>query len=103
MMNKGFEIIEARWLFGMRPDQIDVIIHPQSTVHSFVEFIDGQRSRPAGGPHRYAYAHPVRVNLSRENLHPIKVALDWKKLRAFGFRQAFQPPASRACVWRGKL
>src|ERR1700730_1361059 len=48
MMNKGFEIIEARWLFGMRPDQIDVVIHPQSTVHSFVEFIDGSVLAPLG-------------------------------------------------------
>src|SRR5580704_9361107 len=41
MMNKGFEVIEARWLFGVRPDQIDVVIHPQSTIHSMVEFVDG--------------------------------------------------------------
>ncbi len=41
MMNKGFEIIEARWLFGMRPDQIDVVVHLQSTIHSMVEFVDG--------------------------------------------------------------
>src|SRR5260370_34610955 len=41
MMNKGFEIIEARWLFGMRPDQIDVVVHPQSTIPSMVEFVDG--------------------------------------------------------------
>ncbi len=41
LMNKGFEVIEAHWLFGLRPEQIEVVIHPQSTVHSMVEFVDG--------------------------------------------------------------
>ena len=41
MMNKALEIIEARWLFDLRADQIDVVIHPQSIVHSLVEFVDG--------------------------------------------------------------
>lgn len=41
LMNKGFEIIEARWLFGLSPDRLDVVIHPQSIVHAFVEFVDG--------------------------------------------------------------
>src|SRR5258708_6352135 len=41
MMNKGFEVIEARWLFDMKPAQVDVVVHPQSTVHSMVEFVDG--------------------------------------------------------------
>jgi len=41
MMNKGFEVIEARWLFGMRPEQIEVVVHPQSTIQSMVEFVDG--------------------------------------------------------------
>ena len=41
MMNKGLEIIEARWLFGLRPEQVDVLVHPQSIVHAMVEFVDG--------------------------------------------------------------
>src|SRR3972149_5996137 len=41
LVNKGFEVIEAHWLFQMRPDQIEVVIHPQSTIHSMVEFVDG--------------------------------------------------------------
>ncbi len=42
MMNKGFEVIEAKWLFGMELDRIEVVIHPQSTIHSMVEFVDVQ-------------------------------------------------------------
>ena len=41
MMNKGFEVIEAKWLFGVRPDQIEVVVHPQSIIHSMVQFEDG--------------------------------------------------------------
>ena len=41
MMNKGFEVIEAKWLFGVRPDQIEVVVHPQSVIHSMVQFEDG--------------------------------------------------------------
>jgi 1-deoxy-D-xylulose-5-phosphate reductoisomerase len=41
LINKGFEVIEARWLFGLSPDRLDVVIHPQSIVHAFVEFVDG--------------------------------------------------------------
>ena len=83
MMNKGFEVIEARWLFGMRPDQIEVIIHPQSTVHSFVEFVDGSILAQLGPtdmrmPIQYALTYPERV-ASKE------IALDWKKLKRLDF------------------
>ncbi len=66
MMNKGFEIIEARWLFDVRPDQIDVVIHPQSTIHSMVEFIDGSVLAQLGPtdmrmPIQYALTYPQRV------------------------------------------
>jgi len=65
LMNKGFELIEARWLFGLRPDQIDVVIHPQSIVHALVEFVDGsvvaQLSCPDMRlPLLYALAYPDR-------------------------------------------
>jgi 1-deoxy-D-xylulose-5-phosphate reductoisomerase len=83
MMNKGFEIIEARWLFNLRPDQIDVIIHPQSTVHSFVEFIDGSVLAQLAPPDmrmpiQYALTYPARIASNQ-------VALDWTKLRRLDF------------------
>ncbi len=86
MMNKGFEIIEARWLFGVRPDQIDVVIHPQSTVHSMVEYVDGSVLAQLGPtdmrmPIQYALTYPQRVASNR-------VALDWAKLRRLDFERA---------------
>ena len=86
MMNKGFEIIEARWLFGVRPDQIDVVIHPQSTVHSMVEYVDGSVLAQLGPtdmrmPIQYALTYPQRVASKR-------VALDWAKLRRLDFERA---------------
>jgi 1-deoxy-D-xylulose-5-phosphate reductoisomerase len=79
MMNKGFEVIEARWLFGMRADQIDVVIHPQSTIHSMVEFVDGSILAQLGPtdmrmPIQYALTYPQRVASNQ-------IALDWSKLR----------------------
>jgi 1-deoxy-D-xylulose-5-phosphate reductoisomerase len=79
MMNKGFEVIEARYLFGMRPDQIDVVIHPQSTIHSMVEFVDGSVLAQLGPtdmrmPIQYALTYPERVASNQ-------VALDWAKLK----------------------
>jgi 1-deoxy-D-xylulose-5-phosphate reductoisomerase len=66
MMNKGFEVIEAKWLFGLRPDQIDVIVHPQSIVHSIVQFRDGSMKAQMGLPDmklpiQYALSFPERV------------------------------------------
>jgi 1-deoxy-D-xylulose-5-phosphate reductoisomerase len=86
MMNKGFEVIEARWLFGMRPDQIDVIIHPQSVIHSFVEFVDGavlaQLAPPdMRMPIQYALTYPARVPSQQ-------VQLDWPNLRRLDFEKA---------------
>jgi 1-deoxy-D-xylulose-5-phosphate reductoisomerase len=83
MMNKGFEVIEARWLFGMRPDQIDVMIHPQSTIHSMVEFVDGSILAQLGPtdmrmPIQYALTYPQRVASKQ-------IALDWSKLRRLDF------------------
>ncbi|HVM76213.1 MAG TPA: 1-deoxy-D-xylulose-5-phosphate reductoisomerase [Candidatus Saccharimonadales bacterium] len=86
MMNKGFEVIEARWLFGMSPDQIDVIIHPQSVIHSFVEFVDGavlaQLAPPdMRMPIQYALTYPARVPSQQ-------VHLDWAKLKRLDFEKA---------------
>ena len=83
MMNKGFEVIEARWLFGMRPDQIEVVIHPQSTIHSMVEFVDGSILAQLGPtdmrmPIQYALTYPERVASNQ-------VALDWSRLRRLDF------------------
>jgi 1-deoxy-D-xylulose-5-phosphate reductoisomerase len=50
LMNKGLEVIEARWMFGLRPDQIDVLIHPESIVHSLVEYVDGSWLAQLGVP-----------------------------------------------------
>jgi 1-deoxy-D-xylulose-5-phosphate reductoisomerase len=66
MMNKALEIIEARWLFDLRPDQIDVVIHPQSIVHSMVEFVDGSVIAQLGSPDmklpiQYALTYPRRT------------------------------------------
>jgi len=86
MMNKGFEVIEARWLFGMRPDQIDVVIHPQSTIHSMVEYVDGSILAQLGPtdmrmPIQYALTYPERVASNQ-------VALDWLKLKRLDFEKA---------------
>ncbi len=66
MMNKGFEVIEARWLFGMQADQIEVAVHPQSIVHSMVQFADGAIKAQLGCPDMkvpiaYALSYPERM------------------------------------------
>lgn len=66
MMNKGLEVIEAKWLFNLRPDQIDVVIHPQSVVHSLVQFEDGSMKAQIGLPDmrlpiQYAFTYPDRL------------------------------------------
>jgi 1-deoxy-D-xylulose-5-phosphate reductoisomerase len=85
LMNKALEVIEARWLFGLDPDQIEVIIHPESIIHSFVEFIDGsvlaQLSPPDMRlPIQYALTWPDRV------AGPAR-KLNWKELQALHFEQ----------------
>ena len=65
LMNKGLEIIEARWLFDLAPDQVQVLVHPQSIVHSMVEYIDGSviaqlGVADMGGPILYALTYPER-------------------------------------------
>lgn len=77
MMNKGFEMIEAKWLFGVRPDQIDVHVHPESIVHSAVEFADGSVKAQLGVPDmrlpiQYAFSYPQRLSLSGERLDLFK-------------------------------
>jgi 1-deoxy-D-xylulose-5-phosphate reductoisomerase len=85
LMNKALEVIEARWLFGLDPDQIEVIIHPESMIHSFVEFTDGsvlaQLSPPDMRlPIQYALTYPERV------AGPAR-RLSWPDLTAWHFEQ----------------
>lgn len=66
MMNKGLEVIEAKWLFGLKPEQIDVIVHPQSIIHSMVQFEDGSMKAQMGLPDmklpiQYALGYPERI------------------------------------------
>ncbi len=66
LMNKGLEVIEAKWLFGLKPEQIDVIVHPQSIVHSLVQFTDGSMKAQMGLPDmklpiQYAMGYPDRI------------------------------------------
>lgn len=67
LMNKGLEVIEAKWLFNLKPDQIDVIVHPQSIVHSIVQFCDGSMKAQMGLPDmklpiQYALGYPDRLS-----------------------------------------
>ena len=85
MMNKGFEVIEAHWLFGIHPEQIEVVIHSQSTIHSMVEFVDGSVLAQLGPtdmrmPIQYALTYPDRIASNR-------VALDWSKMRRLDFEK----------------
>lgn len=85
LMNKGLEVIEAHWLFGLPAEQIDVIVHPQSIVHSFVEYVDGSVLAQCGPPDmktpiQYALTWPDRV----EGCGP---RLDWQALRQLDFQQ----------------
>ncbi len=66
LMNKGLEVIEARWLFGVRPDQMEVVVHPQSIIHSLVQFEDGSIKAQLGLPDmrlpiQYALTYPARL------------------------------------------
>ena len=73
MMNKGFEVIEAKWLFGVTPEQIQVVVHPQSVIHSMVQFTDGAVKAQLGMPDmrvpiQYAFSYPQRLELNAERV-----------------------------------
>lgn len=73
LMNKGFEVMEARWLFGVPADRIQVLIHPQSIVHSGVQFVDGAVKAQLGVPDmrlpiQYAFSYPERLPLAGDRL-----------------------------------
>jgi 1-deoxy-D-xylulose-5-phosphate reductoisomerase len=70
-MNKGFEVIEAKWLFNLKPEQIEVIVHPQSIIHSLVQFEDGSIKAQMGLPDmklpiQYAFSFPDRIKSNFE-------------------------------------
>lgn len=78
MMNKGFEVIEAKWLFGVAPEQIQVVVHPQSVVHSMVQFEDGAVKAQMGVPDmrlpiQYAFSYPKRLHSSFDRLDFFKL------------------------------
>lgn len=77
LMNKGLEMIEARWLFGLEPEQIDVIVHPQSIIHSIVQFEDGSMKAQMGLPDmklpiQYALGYPKRLKSSFQRFDFLK-------------------------------
>jgi 1-deoxy-D-xylulose-5-phosphate reductoisomerase len=83
LMNKGFEVIEARWLFDLAPRQIEVVVHPQSTVHAMVEYNDGSVVAQVSAtdmrmPIQYALTYPERAEA------PVP-RLDWKQTRQWDF------------------
>ena len=85
MMNKGFEVIEAKWLFGVRPDQIEVVVHPQSVIHSMVQYEDGAVKAQLGMPDmrlpiQYAFSYPQRIKASFDRL-------DFSTLKELTFEQ----------------
>ncbi len=74
LMNKGFEVIEAKWLFGLKPEQIEVLVHGQSIVHSMVQFCDGSIKAQLGPPDmrlpiQYAFSFPERISNSYPRLN----------------------------------
>lgn len=78
LMNKGFEVIEAKWLFGVSPEQIQVVVHPQSVIHSAVQFEDGAVKAQMGVPDmrlpiQYAFSYPRRLPLNGERLDLFKM------------------------------
>ena len=86
MMNKGFEVIEAKWLFGVQPEQIQVVVHPQSVIHSMVQFEDGAVKAQLGVPDmrlpiQYAFSYPKR-------LHSDFDRLDFFSLKNLTFEEA---------------
>lgn len=84
LMNKGFEVIEARWLFGVLAEKIEVLIHPQSIVHSGVEFVDGGVKAQLGVPDmklpiQYAFSYPDRLPLQGDRLDLFRQPLEFSR------------------------
>ena len=109
MMNKGFEVIEAKWLFGVEASQIQVLVHPQSIVHSAVQFEDGSVKAQLGVPDmrlpiQYAFSFPKRLHLSNDRLdlfqHPLEFfEPDLKKFRCLALAfEAIKRGGNMPCI-----
>ena len=110
MMNKGFEVIEAKWLFGVKASQIQVLVHPQSIVHSAVQFDDGAVKAQLGVhdmrlPIQYAFSYPKRLTLSGERLDLFKTRSleffepDLKKFRCLALAfEAIEKGGNMPCI-----
>lgn len=119
MMNKGFEVIEAKWLFGLNPEQIQVVVHPQSVIHSMVQFADGSIKAQLGTPDmrlpiQYALSYPERwpssfprldfsstMNLTFEQPDPVRfrnLALAFEAIERGGNMPCILNAANEVCV-----
>ena len=110
MMNKGFEVIEAKWLFGVKASQIQILVHPQSIVHSAVQFDDGAVKAQLGVPDmrlpiQYAFSYPKRLTLSGERLDLFKTRSleffepDLKKFRCLALAfEAIEKGGNMPCI-----
>ncbi len=109
MMNKGFEVIEAKWLFGVDADKIEVLVHPQSIVHSAVQFCDGAVKAQLGVPDmrmpiQYAFSYPDRLHITSERLdlfsHPLEFFKpDTEKFRCLGLAfEAIRKGGNMPCI-----
>ena len=109
MMNKGFEVIEAKWLFGVDVDKIQVLVHPQSIVHSAVQFVDGAVKAQLGVPDmrlpiQYAFSYPDRLQLNGDRLnlfeHPLEFfEPDMEKFRCLALAyEAMRKGGNMPCI-----
>jgi 1-deoxy-D-xylulose-5-phosphate reductoisomerase len=110
LMNKGFEMIEAQWLFGVKPEQIQVVVHPQSIIHSMVQFRDMSIKAQLGLPDmrlpiQYALAYPERLKSNFERLDFNKFNTltfeepDTSKFRNLGFAfEAIRQGGNMPCI-----
>ena len=110
LMNKGFEVMEARWFFGIPAERIEVLIHPQSVVHSGVQFIDGAVKAQLGVPDmrlpiQYAFSYPQRLNLDGDRLDLFKtqhldfIEPDVNKFRCLGLAyEAIRQGGNMPCI-----
>lgn len=109
MMNKGFEVIEAKWLFGVDVDKIQVLVHPQSIVHSAVQFVDGAVKAQLGVPDmrlpiQYAFSYPDRLHLHGDRLnlfeHPLEFfEPDMEKFRCLALAyEAMRKGGNMPCI-----
>ncbi|GGD76864.1 1-deoxy-D-xylulose 5-phosphate reductoisomerase [Emticicia aquatilis] len=110
LMNKGLEVIEAKWLFGLTPDQIEVVVHPQSIIHSMVQFEDGSMKAQMGLPDmrvpiQFAIGYPNRLksNFPRMDFAQFPSLTfekpDYQTFRNLGFAfEALQTGGNMACI-----